>query len=155
MKFQVFLIAFITTLLALAASAFAQVPVAPTVTHLTTMPNPTVGDVLVGIFSLVKSWGSLGLYAGIATALKLIVDGTKALGIFDKIPAQLQALFVMLIGFVTVGLTTLASGGSFLAALSAALGSSAGAMLLHEVWQDFSDWLAEKAEPTQTPPAAS
>lgn len=130
-------------MLLLSLSAFAQVANTP--------PNPTASDVLLGLLGLVKSWGTLGIYAGIAAALKLLVDATKAFGIFDKIPAAFQSSFVILIGVLTVGLTTLAAGGTVSMALAAALGSSGAAMLLHEWLDDIVTWVKAKLNP---PPKA-
>ncbi len=126
-----FLMAFILVMVAtMAAFAQAVLPV-PT-------PTPaTLSDALIGVLGLVKSWGTVGMYAGIATALKLLVDIVKATGLFDKIPAKWQALSVLLVGTLTVGLTTLAAGGTVPQAVSASFGSSAGAILIHEIWADL------------------
>lgn len=107
-------------------SAFAQAVAAP-----------SLADVILQLLSLAQGWKSVGVYAGIAAALKLLIDGSKALGLFDKIPAMWQALSVVLVGFLTVGLGAMAAGSDSGHALVAALGSSAGAMLLHEVAQDL------------------
>lgn len=107
-------------------SAFAQAVAAP-----------SMSDVILQLLSLAQGWKSVGVYAGIAAALKLLIDGSKALGLFDKIPAMWQALAVVIVGFATVGLTAMASGADAGHALVAALGSSAGAMLLHEIAQDL------------------
>lgn len=122
-------------------SALAQVPTP------TPSPAPSSGEVILGFLALVKSWGSMGIYAGIAAALKLLIDGIKAFGLWDKIPAQWQSSVVIGIGILTVGLTTLAAGGSVQMALAAALGSSGAAMLLHEWLDDVLTWVKAKLNP--------
>lgn len=120
-------------------SALAQVP-APT-------PAPTPSGVILDLLGLVKSWGSMGIYAAIAAALKLLVDSLKAFGLWEKIPAVLQSTVVVLFGLLTVGLTTLAAGGTAQMALAAAVGSSGVAMLFHEWLDDILPWVKEKLYP--------
>lgn len=118
-------------------SALAQTPSPSPAISPTPIPTPSLGAVLLGIFDLVKSWKDLGMYAGISAALKLLIDGIKAAGIWDKIPSKLQGLAVLLVSTLTVGLAVMASGGTLLSALSSSLGSGAGSMLLFEIWKDL------------------
>ncbi len=128
-------------------SALAQVPT-PTPSP---SPAPSTGEVILGLLALVKSWGSMGIYAGIAAALKLLIDAVKAFGFWDKIPAAWQSSAVILAGILTVGLTTLAAGGTVQMALAASIGSSGVAMLLHEWLDDVLTWVKAKLATPKMP----
>lgn len=140
-KFGFLIWVFMLAIVMVGLSVLAQTPAPTPIAGPPVVPSPGVGDVLLSFLGIIKSWGSLGIYGGIAAILKLLIDGLKALGIFDKIPQALQGLFVMLVGVLTVGLATLAAGGTVAQALSAALASSAGSMFLHEILQDVLGWL--------------
>lgn len=121
-------------------AAIAQVP-APS------PAAPSVAETLLSVLALIKSWNALGIYAGIAAALKLLIDAVKSFGFFDKIPAVLQGLFVVLVGAITVGLTAAAAGATLPQAIGAVVGSSAGAMLFNEIGKDIMDFIKSKFAP--------
>lgn len=93
---------------------------------------------------IVKNWKTLGIFGGIAAALKLLIDAFKAFKIFDKIPAAFQSPFVLLVSVVTVGLGSAAGGASGPEAVGAAVASAGMAMLLHELTDDLLGLLKKK-----------
>lgn len=123
------------------------------------VPIPTQMDVITQALELFKNWASLGIWAGMAAALTLLINALKAFGLFSKlIPEKLQAVVVALIGVLTVGLGSFAVSKSIPMALGAAFSSAGFAVLIHEIYQDFIQKApvpvpAEKAA-DQTPPAA-
>lgn len=118
--------------------------------------DPTVTDVLLKAFDLVHSWNVVGVWTGVIALLKLLIDGLKATGVWNKIPAALQSYTVLFVSFVTVGLTVLAEKGTIQMALVAAFTSSACAMMFHELLDDALGALKVYLEKkkTETPPAA-
>jgi hypothetical protein len=93
-------------------------------------------DWLSQVFQLGRDWKSLGTLGAIAVAVKLLVDATKTDllgGFFKKLPGGAQILVVMGLATVSVGLTVLIKGGSWVDVLSAVIQSSSAAVFLHEV----------------------
>lgn len=143
MKNKLTILSIMVMVLAVCGLAYAQAA-----------PAPTAGSVIGDFFGLVKSWKDMSIYAAIALLIKLIVDGIKVFNLWDKIPAKLQSYVVVAVGAVTVGLTTLATGGTFLQALSATLGSSGVAMLMHEMLDDLMLGIREKLNKAGEKPKA-
>ncbi len=141
----------IMTIVLFAFAAFAQLAGSPipsaTPMPVVIPPAPTTGSVFIAAIEIIKSWGTLGVFAGIAAALKLLVDATKAIGLFDKIPQAYQSLFVLGVGTLTVGLTALAAGATLPMAIGASISSSAAAMLFHELCDDLLGLLKKKFPP--------
>lgn len=121
----------------------AQVTVSPMPTAVpfaTPNPSPSLISTMTSLLSFARGWQSMELYACIAAALKVLADLSKLSFLgnpWAKIPDQYKLLAGAFIGAALVFLGFLAAGVPLLTALSAAIGSSAGAGFIHEVLKDF------------------
>lgn len=106
----------------------------------TASPVPTgvatlaFSDWITEIFSLTKTWGTLGNYGAILAVLKILMDATKTdfLGnLYDKLTVGSQIAVMAGLSAATVGVGILATGGNLAAAAVAVIQSSAGAMIVH------------------------
>lgn len=130
--------------------ASPQLPIpAPTIIPIifaTPKPDPSLIPTMLSLMSLAKGWQSMGLYAALAAALKIMAELAKLSFLgnpWAKIPDKYKLLVSSFIGAALVLLGFVAAGAPILAALPAALGSAAGAGFLHEVVQDFFPGLSQ------------
>ena len=121
------------------ALIFILVPICGIAADVVPVPQPVEGsftDWLQHAITLFKDWKTLGIWAGIAAVVKLVVDATNTQflgGLFDKLGPAGKALLIAVAGCLVAGTTVLASGGSVVEAVGAALASSGGAVALNEL----------------------
>lgn len=126
-KFNIFAIAFLAVGL-FSIAAFAQAA------------SQSWSDIIAQLLSLVQSWKQVGIYAGIAALLKLVIDGLKVGGVWAKVSEKWQALAVAGVAALSVGLGSMAMGASVAQAVGAIFASAAGAMFVHELLKDLFGW---------------
>lgn len=154
-KYLGFLFILFSFLLIGALAAFAQTP----------PPSPTPlapGDVINGVLGVATSWKAGGVWLGISALLNFLINILKTgtfKNFFSKIlPDKFQATFVLVLGLAVVVIGSLASGGTFVSGLILGVQSSAGAVLFHEILQDYFNTPAgpvAQAPASAAPPAAS
>jgi hypothetical protein len=118
--------------------------------------NPSLPEWIASAVILVKDWKTLGIFAGLAAGVKLLVDGTKVLGLFHKLSDIGQMLVIGAVATLSVGLMAKAQGASWIAAGVAAFQSASGAMLLNElvsaIWKKITGSPSAPLAPPASPP---